>query len=259
MNLIIDIQGVYGETCAFIPKEIAVASVERECYGHWVVSPPYGYGKLKTSIQKQNLWLRRYYHGIAWSEGDTPLHVAENILRNIIKEAYRVFVRGAAKGSYLTHLTGCFIINLEEGGEDELGYLPFHKLPRSETRCVYHGLNNKKQPYICAVDNVTKIRSWLRHEERLDSLWEYRTTTSLHFDRSPLKPKEEEEKEEGDRSVKDEKEEQNQRLRTSTDITDAAATAAATDVTCYEQSPNSDSSPEYKESYSRSIPCGPYP
>lgn len=228
MNIIIDIQAVKDKYNNFIPKEVAIASIESDCLGHWLVAPPHEFGALSPDIKRQNAWLERNYHGVAWEDGSTPTRDIENILKKIAVQADRIFTRGSDKSSYLERITGYYIINLEE--DDEVPSL--HNLPESGTLCVHHGLLCKNRKYKCALNNTIRIKSWLCHSERIDALWEYRTTTTWTVGLSEREHKEE------DKEV----------LRKS------SATVA-----CYEQSSNFASSGGYTESYGRRISCGSYP
>lgn len=173
MNIIIDIQGVKDQKNSFIPKEVAVVSVQSEYLGHWVVELPYNYDALPSIIKKQNTWLQNNIHGLPWAPGDTPLRAIESILKKIAEQSTRIFTRGSEKASYLTQLTGCFIINLEE--DDEVP--SFRDMPPSTMHCIHHELLNEKRTLRCSLNYATRIKKWLCHSERLSSLCLYRTTT----------------------------------------------------------------------------------
>lgn len=188
MNIVIDIQGLKDKYNNFIPKEVAVVSVTSSYYAHWIVSAPYAYNTLPPSVKRQNTWLLDNHHGIEWTEGETPLRAIEAILKKIAVQCDRIFTRGSDKSTYLTQLTECFVINLEEDTEDP----SFRNLPKSDTFCIYHGLRRKNRVYRCALDNAVRIKTWLCHSDRIGSLWEYRTTTSWYI--GLLAREEEEEK-----------------------------------------------------------------
>lgn len=174
MNIVIDIQAVRDRGNAFIPKEIAVVSVHSDYSAHWIVSAPHPYRSLPPSIKRQNTWMVEHHHGLEWTDGETTLRAIESALQKIAVQADRIFTRGTEKASYLAHLTDCFIINLEEDTEDP----SFRHLPECETLCIQHSLlRKKKSTYRCALNNATRVKEWLRHSSRIDSLWEYRTTT----------------------------------------------------------------------------------
>lgn len=225
MNIVIDIQGLKDKYNNFIPKEVAVISIESDFYAHWLVAAPHPYDELQPHIQRQNKWLKNNHHGIEWREGTTSLYDVENILKKIAARANRIFTRGHDKSLYLAHLTGCFIINLEE--DDEVP--AFRNLPASETFCIYHGLLHKNKKHQCSLNNITRIKKWLCHYDRYSSLWEYRITTTWNVGLS-------------------EQEDRDKRLRKKLSA-----------LACYEQSADSTSAAEYSKSRDRSIPSGSYP
>lgn len=175
MSIAIDIQGLTDKHYNFIPKEVAVASIDSSWHDHWIVAPPHAYRQLPPDVKRANERVTREHHGIKWFEGHTPLRCIERILRAIATDSTRIFVRGAAKSSYLAQLTGYYIINLEED-EDNIS---FQHLPGAGTHCSYHAAIRKNQSYKCALDNVMRIKTLLCQSERRESLWEYRTTTAL--------------------------------------------------------------------------------
>lgn len=177
MNIVIDIQGLKDKYNHFIPKEVAVVSLKTSYLGHWIISPPYAYNALPPSVKRQNTWLQCNHHGIEWSEGETPLRTVEATLKKIAVQADRLFTRGADKAAYLTQLTDCFVINLEE----EENAPPFRNLSESNTFCIYHGLQRNNCVFRCALNNAVIIKKWLSHSDRSNSLWEYRTTTAWNI------------------------------------------------------------------------------
>lgn len=223
MNIVIDLQGLKDKNNSFVPKEVAIISLDTPYIGHWLVAPPHEYAKLSPPAKRQNAWLKRAHHGLAWAEGDTPLREIEIILKKVAEQADRIFTRGSIKSEYLTNLTGCFIINLEEDEEAP----SFRNLRGDDTRCIYHGLLRNNGMYKCSLGIVKKIKEWLCHSERIDSLWEYRTTTTWCV---------------GSPCNKEKK----------------PARKKPTDTACYEQLSNSTSFEEYTEPRGGRIPSRSY-
>lgn len=173
MNIVVDIQGLKDKYNNFVPKEIAVVSVKTAYIAHWIVSQPYAYNVLPPSVKRQNTWLKCNHHGIEWSEGETPLRSVEVVLKKIAVQSDRLFTRGADTTAYLSQLTDCFVINLEEDEEP-----PSRNLPESTTFCIFHGLLHKNGSFKCALNNAVRVKKWLSHSDRSGCLWMYRTTTS---------------------------------------------------------------------------------
>lgn len=233
MNLVIDIQGLKDKYNNFIPKEVAIVSIQTAYVGHWIVKSPYVDCELSSIIKRQNSWLERSHHGIPWTEGDISLRAMEIILKKIAGHADRIFTRGSEKASYLSHLTGCFVINLEEDEEVP----PFRNLPDEGIRCVHHRLllnkeekEEKRLQYKCSLDYASRLKTWLGHSERIDSLWQYRTTAAWNIGLSDCPEKE-----------------------------TKATTTLSTSAVGYEQPGNSAHSSGYKRPYSGRIPSRSYP
>lgn len=105
MAVVIDIPGLTDKFNHFTPKEVVVTAVHSTYFGHWIAKPNYAYDDLPSAIKRQNTWLCRNHHGIAWAEGDTLVKAIEHILKKIVTEADRIFTRGSEKATYLTNLT----------------------------------------------------------------------------------------------------------------------------------------------------------
>lgn len=228
MNIVIDIQGLIDNYNNFIPKEVAVVSIEHQYSSHWLVKPPYKCSVLAPEIIKKNQWLRRNHHGIDWSEGETSLQTIEIILKQLAFRASRIFTRGSVKSAYLSDLTGGFIINLE--GDDDCP--SFDSLPQSAVHCIHHGSSSEHGSYKCALNKAMRIKGWLA--ERIDSIWEYRKITTLRVDLSEYDEEEEEKNE------------------------DVEKHPESLEIECDEQSTNSAISPEHTATFGGCIPGRSY-
>lgn len=158
MDAIVDIQALYGKHGDFLPKEVAVTTLQGDNIGHWVVEAPYGFGDLPKDIRGSNNQLTCYHHGIEWVDGDTPLWKVYVNLRAMCRYAIRIYTRGAQKAEVLQDLLGRDIINLEnfEGPS-------FKKMPPYDTWCIYHGIAREDNA-TCALNNVGKLKRFLESQ-----------------------------------------------------------------------------------------------
>lgn len=151
----------------FIPKEIAVLSVEKELMAHWIVAPPYPYAELPLPSRSQNNFLTRFYHGLEWFEGDVTCKQVYANLRDISRVSGRIFTRGRDKALLLRDVTSRDIINLEEDEDVP----PMDKMPETAWRCIRHDLiNSAKAENYCALKNAWRIKKWLRNNSFDDEL-----------------------------------------------------------------------------------------
>lgn len=162
MDLVIDIQFCKDLHKKNIPKEIAVVSLEKNFVAHWLISPPFSIKRLNKEIRQQNNWLCKNCHGIAWCDGDTSQTRVRKNLRDILKDATKIHVRGCDKVTYLQDLTADEIINLEEYQDCPA----FRQLPRTETRCLYHACKSSSSSLNCALENAAKLKLWLEVENK---------------------------------------------------------------------------------------------
>ena len=159
MDIIIDIQGFSTDSGIFLPKEVAVTSLDNRILGHWIIQPPYNFYNLPSEIKIKNNWLTKYHHGIEWYEGETSLKTLQQYLRSVLKDAENIYTRGRDKATYLQLISARDIINLEENKKCP----SFAKMETSGVVCHLHALHAKREikSYTCALSNVQKLRSWL--------------------------------------------------------------------------------------------------
>lgn len=160
MDYIIDIQGFRDAHKKFIPKEVAVVSIQNHSIGHWVVKPPHKFTDLPNSVKNTNTYCTLNVHGLEWDDGEISLHKLRYILCNIGKNSVKIYVRGSEKSSFIEETIGRRVINLEE-----FQFPSFAKLDKDftgETLCILHSLtkfDNKKE--FCALHKAHQIRKWM--------------------------------------------------------------------------------------------------
>lgn len=152
MKLIIDLQGFWDNNEKFIPKEIAIISIDKTILGHWIAQPILPYNQLVPHIKRRNNWVSKYHHGIRWNDGNTPLSEILQIIKNYSIDADIIYTKGQIKSDYLQKLLQREIINLEE---DEC---PNLVNTDSTTKCIIHGAKNK---FRCSLSNVLQLQHWL--------------------------------------------------------------------------------------------------
>lgn len=163
MDVIIDIQALYGKDGDFLPKEVGVATLQDDSLGHWVVAAPYDFGELPKEIRAKNNRLTCFHHGLEWVDGDTPLQKIYENLKALCRYALRIYTRGAQKAWILQDVLGREIINLED-----LGGPSFKKMPDSPIYCIHHGVS-KDDSARCALNNVGRIKGWLQFQTENDA------------------------------------------------------------------------------------------
>ena len=158
MALIIDMQFFKDGHNSFVPKELAVTSLNNNFTGHWIVKSSTSIQNLSADVRKENNWLTEHYHGLDYFQGDISLNVLRKKIRELSKKNNgRIFVRGKEKWLILQKLTLREIINLEY----DIDCPSFDNLPWSDAYCIYHGMKTSYLKYACALNNVLRLKSWL--------------------------------------------------------------------------------------------------
>lgn len=173
MDFVIDIQNVRDADGDFFPKEVAIASLQKNIVGHWLIKAPCDFNELTESAQGANTYCATHLHGIHWFEGDTTLDSLRIHLREIAKSAVYVYVYGGEKAHYLQNMLGREIVNIE--ARQAPNYTQLNRMfPRTNV-CTTHGLQlSSKVKYNCAFQKAIQLKEWfdriLLEQWRVDGL-----------------------------------------------------------------------------------------
>lgn len=177
MEFIVDIQGFRDNGDHFIIKEIAAYTFAEGSLGHWIISSPYTFSTLGDKAQSQNNWLSAYYHGLEWSDGDIPFMKIQEILQNIGRSASLIYAKGLEKAAILQEIMGRPVINMDLMNCPSLKSVALNV----QAYCIHHStlFKGTKKSFICALDNVARLRSWLISNRRRLIYDEQHSATSI--------------------------------------------------------------------------------
>lgn len=158
IDYVIDVQGFHDKDGFFLPKEIAVASLDRKVSRHWLIKyneNEYSVADLSLGILTTNTYLTSQHHGIEWYDGESDIGAVFKSMRDTTRNALRIYVRGIEKKNLLKLLLGRHIINLEE-----YRCPSFKNLPRDVKHvCGFHAI--KGEQFACALSYAYKLCNWL--------------------------------------------------------------------------------------------------
>ena len=152
-------RGPYSE---FIPKEVAVVSIDQPYTAHWIIIPPCRYSELPENSRSQNNYLTRSFHGLEWFVGNVTSRQVYANFREISRESRTIITRGHDKAALLREITSREIIDLEED-EDVSA---FDHMPIPLRKCCRHGLMRGEFAAHCALQQAFRINNWLHTKPR---------------------------------------------------------------------------------------------
>lgn len=166
MILIVDMQGFVDNNDRFLPKEVAVVSLDdRESIAHWVVLPSIPIQHLSAEAKAKYRWLSSHHHGITWGAGSIEYFRVVLELQKMADQANLIYVRGCEKAEFLKKYIQTKIIDLELNK----GNMPFTKMPKVRKSCYFHRMQRNSN-LSCALTNALKIKQWmLEGSEQLDT------------------------------------------------------------------------------------------
>lgn len=158
VDYVIDVQGFHDKDGYFLPKEIAVTTVDRKVTRHWIIKyneNEYSVADMSHGMLTTNTYLTSHHHGIEWYDGESDIGAVFKSMREVTRNALRVFTRGIEKRNLLRLLLGRHIINLEE-----YRCPSFKNLPREDNSvCGFHAF--KGEHFACALSYAYKLCFWL--------------------------------------------------------------------------------------------------
>ena len=137
---------------SFVPKEVAICSLENDQIAHFVLNPPVN---TYPDAKSQN-YLELYHHGINWDSGFVPYEYLQNILTDIIKYDDKVACKGLEKCRFIAKLLNKHIYDMDLMGCPKLSTL---KTP--EVKCLFHnGLY-----FHCSLQNIHVLKLWMLQQK----------------------------------------------------------------------------------------------
>uniref|UniRef100_A0A6V7LC85 Uncharacterized protein n=1 Tax=Bracon brevicornis TaxID=1563983 RepID=A0A6V7LC85_9HYME len=163
-DIVINIQGLVGPDEIFVPKELAILSVESEHLGHWIFAPPCGLNDIPFAAKRQNRWLTANFHRLDWEDGTTPFKSIHKILKEAAKNVSTIYVRGRETVKFLESVVCRTIVNLD------IYSPPFKRLPENKRYCLFHAEAVSHGNFSCALHNAAKLKKWVRENIYTDKV-----------------------------------------------------------------------------------------
>lgn len=160
MKFVIEMQGFSDNDNVFIPKEIAVVSLdEGRALSHWIVKPSISQYGLLHATRVKNTWVTHHHHGLSWFGGTSDLKLVVSELQKITKNADVVYTRGDRKWDYLVSILDTHVEDLAV----DLRNPSFEKMPAVREKCIYHAKNKN---FRCALNCALRISHWILEGEQ---------------------------------------------------------------------------------------------
>lgn len=168
MKFVIDMQGFTDNDNLFIPKEVALVSLEEDwSLAHWIVKPPISQYGLTHATRVKNDWVTHNHHGLSWFRGTSDLKLVIIQLQKITKNADVIYTRGEKKWDFLVSILDSPVVNLTT----DLRNPSFERMPAVGEKCAYH---SKNKNFRCALNCALQVRRWiLEGEQKMSDGGEY--------------------------------------------------------------------------------------
>lgn len=161
-DLIFEVQSLRDEKNKYIPKELAVTSVQGYTIGHWFIKSPHIFDNLPYNLKVMNNFCTSEVHGIEWWEGDITLDQLKRHIFELTKIAKLIYTRGSENVKFLESLLCRHVINLENY------HAPFYTLLRERFNdekivCSVHSCQKKTENLLefCALNKVQLLKRWI--------------------------------------------------------------------------------------------------
>lgn len=162
-SYIVDFQAFKGLVNEFYLKEVAIVNIHSDTVYHWIIRPPTMYCNLNEEMQLRVNYLTYKIHGIPWQTGYIDESEVIALMKNILKNAAVVYIKGSERVTYLRNLLkGYRNVTVYDLDHFEEFLKPECKKKNLKFKCTYDRPNHKKLR--CALEQVTRYRDILRKE-----------------------------------------------------------------------------------------------
>ena len=114
MDYVIEIQGLRDKDNKFLSKEVAIASLQENVSGHWIINPPHTFAELPRQARVSNDYLSSKILGIHWFDGDISLRKLQHQFYNIARNADKIYVRGSDTSRFVQSMMTRSIVDIED-------------------------------------------------------------------------------------------------------------------------------------------------
>ena len=138
--------------------------VDTEKIIHCLAKPPFSSDLLTENESKCVDFLQLHYHKIHWDAGTMDYHEMFSIIRNTIRDARIIYVKGSERTSFLRKTTSKFVIDLDQMECPKAKNLPDSHL-HEKVLCSYPTHERSipaKGRGICSLDQALKFTRWIR-------------------------------------------------------------------------------------------------
>lgn len=159
MDYLVDMQGFKRPDNQFVLKELALLPLTNDNKCHpctFLFLPPCQWHTLPAKYKCMNAWVERNYHGLPWNSGDVPYYAAEEILKVLLIDAAKIYVKGYEKRKWLEEIIGSSrtIVDLNEEKPDCPSLRKMLYDDKTLIPCPYHSDGK----FNCAAKNVQLLK-----------------------------------------------------------------------------------------------------
>lgn len=159
MEYVVDVQGFKMPVDQFVPKDVAVISLNPLITYHpttFTFRPPCLFRDLPQAYQNINLMMTRKVHALSWAYGYIPYGLVDMTIRDSLNDATIVYVKGAEKKDWLSNILedSALVVNLE------ILECP----PLRDLRAMFYsewGYDHDMPEWFSATENARMLRDWL--------------------------------------------------------------------------------------------------
>jgi len=157
IKYVIDFQG-FSHNRSYILKELTITDLDAQNVLHFMAKPPFDKDIL-SDVEKNNvLWLENHHHKIKWEDGVFEYSEVFANLREAIRNADILFVKGGEKCQFIRQVTGKTTIDLNDLDCPRACALPTPLL-WSTLCCSYYAHSSLETP--CSLLQALKFNEWL--------------------------------------------------------------------------------------------------
>ena len=156
---IVDFQGFEFDR-SFVIKELSIVKLYGQNVFHFMAKPPFNKAILSDDEQKCVSWLENHHHKIKWEDGHFEYDELFANLRETVRDANVIFIKGRERALFLQNVTGKMTVDLDQLDCPRATNLPVPELWSTLT-CSYY--THSTTDGVCSLLQALIFKEWLKN------------------------------------------------------------------------------------------------
>ncbi len=103
-SYVVDFQAFKNLRNEFILKEVTIIDIVKRVDNNFLIRPPQPYNQIPHKLKKRVDFITNNIHGLEWDSGMIGFRNAVALIKGILKDASKIYIKGSERVNYLKKL-----------------------------------------------------------------------------------------------------------------------------------------------------------